>query len=80
MQRMAYRFDPLGVCRFAERPRQLRRVAKPAESPEVIPVGVNRLRQIALVAGRLRQDAEARALLGLAEFRPEALRAQRLQV
>jgi hypothetical protein len=66
------------LCRVAGT-RQVHRVAE-SRSPEVVPVGVDRLREVALVADRFGQDAVARFPIARRELRPEALIAQRLEV
>ena len=60
-------------------PSELCGVVEPAQRPEVVPVGVHRMREVALVADRFRQDPIARALLPR-ELGRQAPRAQHFQV
>src|SRR5262245_963430 len=59
---------------------EVRRVAESAHRPEIVPVGVHGMGEVALVARRFGQQAMRRATLRRAELRAESLVAQLLQV
>ena len=60
--------------------RQFRGGLESADAPEVVPVGMHRMRQVALVAGRLGQQAEESGLPDFPVFAGRPLRAEQQQI